>query len=191
VARSGETLLGARALGIGAWALWDATRDPAPLRARLGADDTGEGFGPGYSTTPGVALNDRQAAFAQALSDATGLFFNVRSGTRTAVEQASAMLKKLRLGEDLTKLYGEKARELLALPQDARTWGAKIAEMQRKGILFSRHMVGDAFDIDYAGLSDEDVDALIAAAREMGATTLHEGTPPHLHIEAVPDLEAA
>ncbi len=178
------------ALGVSAWALWDAFGASAPQPARFGqeAGDTGVPLLPAYSVKRGVVMTERLSGFAGALAEATGLYFNVRSGVRTSYEQAAAMLRKFNLGEDLTRLYGEKARVLLGLTPDVATWGAAIEGMRKRGILFSEHMTRNAFDIDYTALSPEDIDALEETAQDLGATTLREAVPPHLHI-VVPEEE--
>jgi hypothetical protein len=98
------------------------------------------------------------------------------------------MLKKVELGEDLVDLYGAKALELLPLPRVVETWAAKIAELAKRGVVFSRHMVGDAFDIDYDGVTADDVEVLEGTARGMGAKAWREETPPHLHVERIPQV---
>jgi hypothetical protein len=59
-----------------------------------------------------------------------------------------------------------------------------------RGLYVSRHMRGDALDLRTRGLSTAEVGRLEDAVRGLGANTLLEQTPPHLHVEDIPSWYA-
>jgi len=108
---------------------------------------------------------------------------HVNSGYRDARSQAQAMLTKVRLGDDLVKLYGEKVRMLLSLPLDVDTWTRTIQAMADRGIYISRHMRGDALDLRTRHMAPMQVQLLWRAVIQAGGRPLLESQPPHLHVD--------
>jgi hypothetical protein len=135
---------------------------------------------------PGIlaSLSAGAAAAAQELARlaaAEGLPLTFTSGRRSALDQAAAMLAKLRRGEDLRSLYRSAAAtldRLFAAPQTAAAWAAIIAAAPP----ISRHLSGDAVDIRTAGLTDAQVYRLGELAIAAGfARALRESD--HLHVQ--------
>lgn len=109
----------------------------------------------------------------------------VNSGYRDANAQARAMLTKLRMGDDLKALYGDKVLALLALPADQATWAAKLKEMQDRGVYMSRHMRADALDLHIASLPPDQVQILKKAAEGLGVHVILESIPVHMHVDRI------
>jgi hypothetical protein len=135
---------------------------------------------------PGIlaSLSSGAAAAAQELARlaaAEGLPLLFTSGRRTPLDQASAMLDKVRRGEDLRSLYrsaGATLDRLFAAPQTTAAWASILAAAPP----ISRHLTGDAADIRTAGLSDAQVYRLgeLAIAAGFGRA-LRESD--HLHVQ--------
>lgn len=135
---------------------------------------------------PGIlaSLSSRAAAAAQELARlaaAEGLPLLFTSGRRTPLDQASAMLDKVRRGEDLRSLYrsaGATLDRLFAAPRTAAAWASILAAAPP----ISRHLTGDAADIRTAGLTDAQVYRLGELAIAAGfARALRESD--HLHVQ--------
>jgi len=135
---------------------------------------------------PGIlaSLSARAAAAAQELARLAaleGLPLTFTSGRRSPLDQAAAMLAKLRRGEDLRALYRSSAAtidRLFAAPQTAAAWAPIIAAAPP----VSKHLSGDALDIRTAGLTDAQVYRLGELAIAAGfARALREGD--HLHVQ--------
>lgn len=167
-----------------------------PSVAELGAEAPVAGQ---LTIRSGVVLNEGQAAFVHALRAVLdpGVPLTVTSGTRTPERQASAMLGKWTAGEargpgggakELHDIYGDDdaISVLLQLPREAGVWAGQIAAWAAQGRLLSRHQRGDAVDLHTASLTTAQRDALIAAAKQLGARTLLESAPPHLHVDLPP-----
>lgn len=177
-----------------------------PSVAQLGATEPASGA---LVIRPGVVLNEGQAAFVHALRAVLPpeVPLTVNSGTRTAEAQASAMIKKWQAAEanraaavaagkpptktgdqELHDIYGDDAAisALLALPREVGVWAGQIAAWAASGRTLSRHQRGDAVDLHTATLPLAQRDALIAAAKSLGARTLLESAPPHLHVDLPP-----
>lgn len=150
---------------------------------------------PGVLAVPGVQLDARRVAFLQAMRQRLPLGFPaliVTSGDRDPADQARAMLGKLAAGgwEELFRIYpDELITPLQALPTTREAWEAEIRAAAQRGVLYSRHMRGDAMDLRIRHLDSEQQKALFLAAREAGGRPLLEDAPPHLHIDHIPALE--
>lgn len=156
------------------------------LALLAGGAVTGAAVGAALEKRPGIlaSLSARAAAAAQELARLAaleGLPLTYTSGRRSALDQAAAMLDKLRRGEDLRALYrsaGATLDRLFAAPQTAPAWAAIIAAAPP----ISRHLTGDAADIRTAGLSDAQVYRLGELAIAAGfARALRESD--HLHVQ--------
>ena len=112
----------------------------------------------------------------------------ITSATRSPYRQALAMLVKLEQAgpQELYKTYANDqiVSELLNAARDANTWAGILQKYANQGIYMSRHMRGDALDIRTRDISSSDVNAIINAAKQLGAKTLLEGVPPHLHVDS-------
>jgi len=135
---------------------------------------------------PGIlaSLSSRAAAAAQELARlaaAEGLPLLFTSGRRTPLDQAAAMIDKVRRGEDLRNLYrsaGATLDRLFAAPRTAAAWASILAAAPP----ISRHLTGDALDIRTAGLTDAQVYRLGELAIAAGfARALRESD--HLHVQ--------
>lgn len=143
---------------------------------------------PGLTANDSATLTAAMEAFLDALRDVVPaeVPIHVNSGVRAAESQAAAMLRKLADGDDLVALYRPNAariQELLALPHDAAVWGARIAEWMSEGVYISRHLRGQAVDLRINDLTADAVAKLIDGAKALGARTLLESTPSHLHVD--------
>ena len=143
---------------------------------------------PGVTGAGGLVLNAGQTAFLGALRRAVpGIPLYVTSGTRTPERQAAAMVTKRSLGEDLRSLYQSKdiAGALMAAPNTVPAMAAILRRYMAQGRFLSRHMRGDAVDIRSRNLTVAQRNAVMSAARRLGARPGYETTPPHIHIGSV------
>lgn len=142
---------------------------------------------PGLQLADGVVLSAGQKAWLLAWRQATPATvpIYVTSGTRTAWSQAGAMLKKVQLGDDLYALYADDAaiKTLLSLPLDQDAWARQIQAWMDAGRYLSRHLRSGAVDIRITGLTPAQIDLLRSTAGALGARTLLETLPPHLHVD--------
>lgn len=169
-----------------------AARDVAPLAvagavlALLAVGAVTVGGGSALEKRPGIlsSLSARAAAAAQELARlaaAEGLPLLFTSGRRTPLDQAAAMLDKVRRGENLRTLYrsaGATLDRLFAAPQTTSAWASIIAGAPA----ISRHLTGDAADIRTAGLSDAQVYRLGELAIAAGFTRAVRESD-HLHVQ--------
>lgn len=150
--------------------------------------------GEGWSSGSGVKMNDKMIAFMDDLAEKTGIYLFVTDGVRTAADQAAALATKVELGETMEELYALYVRddliaELAEAPVEA--WPDIIEAQIDRGDYLSSHMSGEALDLRTSGggagatgqLSTGEVNAVAAAAGELGARAVNEDTPPHLHLE--------
>lgn len=165
---------------------------PTALRL-LGPLDTHEPVGvygaaslPGVTVNAGVNLTLGMQQFLQQLRTRlpAAVPITVTSGTRSVEEQASAMLKKLAAGgaQELYNVYKDDATisVLLKTPQSVSAWAEVI---RARAPSLSRHMSGRALDLHTRTLTASQVQQLKAACEALGATTLLEAAPPHLHVD--------
>ena len=178
--------LGALALvGLGVLAMVAAAGGAATVSALTLAPTT---LAPGITYNAGTVFSPRQIGFLNALrarlSASTPL--HVTSATRTASQQASAMLTKYNLGDDLPALYGSKvASYFLAAPKTVADWTKIVEAMKASGMAFtSGHLIGNATDIRNNNLTATQRAEIVAAAKAVGAgKCFEEATPPHIHAE--------
>lgn len=138
-----------------------------------------------------IILSEPTKAFAIDLARALEFDFVITSGTRTPAQQVAVMFEKLRLGDDLSKIYADKnfAREITAAYPDSAK-ALEIVERYAKTNKASAHLRGLALDIRITDLTPAQQSTVIDTAKSMGAYTLYETTPPHIHI-TIPDNYSA
>lgn len=115
----------------------------------------------------------------------------VTSGTRSPAQQAAAMGSKIERGENLYDLYAQDdlVSEILAVigsttAPDVAAMTAVIEAQVARGAYISRHLREDALDFRTRGLTDDQVDRMVAAVRAEGGQALVESD--HLHVEELP-----
>ena len=156
---------------------------------------------PGVTSEPNVALNDSMLRFLGVMRSKTdpSVPMHLTSGIRSVGSQASAMWVKFQAdpsGNGLVSLYGQKAVNVV---QAAKTAGVNgiaqhLTALASQGVVFSKHMVGDAFDLRTTNLSTAQIGALRAGAIAAGAGSddaIVESTPPHLHVEGLTGFSLA
>jgi hypothetical protein len=127
----------------------------------------------------------------------TGRTFVVTSGTRDPVTQAELIYDKLSAGDDIMKLYKDKAAvaELITIynaGQGAKrsratvvaSIAAAIRAQIKKGVFISAHLKAGAADVRSTTMSPADKRAFVDAVREAGGfDVMFESTPPHFHLQ--------
>lgn len=152
---------------------------------------------PGVLGDSDLDVNQGQYDFMVALRYVTppNVRIYITSATRTPERQASAMLYKFNANgaEELYKTYKADniVTELIKSSPDVPTWAAILRKHAANGIFMSRHMRGDALDIRIRDISSADANAIKAAASSLGASTLLEDVPPHLHVDNFQNAKAA
>lgn len=167
-----------------------AHRNPAQIS---GMKPTGV---PGVFMKNGVDLNAAMKTFLAGLRDRVGFDFVVNSGVRSPLAQAQALAQDYNFA-----VYGAGnalVAELLAhgpRPTMAQM-AATIQQQVNSGRFLSRHMRGDALDINIWGITGlpelksrgtvtqeatGERKTIMDAARSLGAEVLDEGD--HIHIE--------
>ena len=120
----------------------------------------------------------------------------VTDGTRTAADQADRMFTKLKLGDDIVALYGNKeAAKSIKKAYDDGVKAKKsdsdikssmtevIEEQIKKGIYISNHLEAGAVDIRKTDMTDAEKKTFKEVAESKGVSVLEENTPPHLHLK--------
>jgi len=156
-----------------------------------------------WSAASGAKINDAMRVFLDALATRVAardpsIAIYVTSGYRTVTDQARALVTKIQLGDDLAKLYrrgyGPQIVAAVLGSEDRSQAGiaAVLDSFAARGIYLSPHMRGDALDLGTTGgsmtgraLSQGQINILAEEARALGAETLQESTPPHLHIQHI------
>ncbi len=154
-----------------------------------------------FETLPDVSLStrvvDKLNAIASAYQKRTGKSFVVTSGTRAPTRQAELIYDKLARGEDLSRLYKDKAAiaELKRIYDLARSDGrekdgtvillaAAIRAQMKRGIFVSAHLRAGAADVRSTTMDGADRRAFIEAATQVGGVSvMHEASPPHFHLQ--------
>lgn len=166
--------------------MWPFAVVAGALALLAGGAVTGASLSAALEKRPGIlaSLSTRAAAAAQELARlaaAENLPLLFTSGRRTPLDQAAAMLDKVRRGENLRTLYrsaGATLDRLFAAPQTTAAWASIIAAAPP----ISRHLTGDAADIRTAGLTDAQIYRLGELAIAAGfARALRESD--HLHVQ--------
>lgn len=153
-----------------------------------------------YSLASGVTLKATEETKVNELADT---FFQrankdivITSATRSPEKQANAMYDKLKLGDDLTKLYKNKN----ALKEITDAYDAGINEQKsgaeiikgmteviegqvKKNVYISAHLKSGAVDVRSKDMSKEEKEHFKIAAKEVGLKVIEEGKPPHFHLE--------
>lgn len=141
---------------------------------------------------------ERLREVAQLYRKATGKKLVVTGGDRTAERQAQLMLKKLKTGEDLIKLYSrtDLVKAILDAYKAAQASGStrrgtlirmrKVIEQQMaEGQYVSRHLNFTAADVRSRGLSSERVAALREAVKAVPGVSMvdeRDGAAPCFHL---------
>lgn len=144
----------------------------------------------GVTAGSGVALNAAQVDFLRRLRARVpaDVPLHVTSGTRTAEDQARALVTKRDLGDDLRALYRSNRAvidEVLAVPNRVDAIAAVLRRNAQAGRVLSRHMRGDAVDLRNRNLNPAQRQTILAAAGALGAKAFEEAKPPHIHIEGI------
>jgi hypothetical protein len=169
------------------------------LIAAVALPPPGRADAPHYTLEEGVRLGPRMAPVLARISREyhrrTGRGIVVTSGTRSPREQANAMYDKLRLGQQLTRLYRDfdAASEIQSAYRQHRARGrgsavtamARVIERQvRRGCYISRHLHAGAADIRSRDMSRRERRAFQqVVARFPEVSLLDEGVPPHFHLQ--------
>ena len=147
----------------------------------------------GFSINPNAQLTtEQQTNFTADLASQLPFDIYVTSGTRNARQQAQAMFTKIELGDNLIAIYKDDsfAQGVMdAYPSIANATGF-IQQYYDTG-RGSKHGRGLAIDIRTRNLSSDQILQLIAAAKNIGGSTLLEQIPPHLHIGIPADYAAS
>lgn len=143
-----------------------------------------------WTAKSGAHLTAGMRAYANILAKALPFSFTITSGYRSAREQASAMLHKLREKgpQELRSLYRSNialVEKLLKAPAAEDAWAAII---ESEGMHLSRHLWQGAFDVRTRDLSTEQLAALRVAAAKTGGRPLTEFD--HIHIDLPPRYAA-
>lgn len=155
---------------------------------------------PYYTLADGVRVSDDVRAklviIAERFYEKTRHVLYVTSGTRSPEAQATAMYKKLRLGDRLRAYRNRAAVDPLVAIYDKgrkkrRPQSEIVGEMARviasqceRGVYLSRHLKAHAFDLRSYDLTASQRKTLAAIVREVGGVHfLQEKRPPHIHCE--------
>ncbi len=154
---------------------------------------------PPYEVLPGVMLPAKIAAKLEQIdreyARRTREHLVITSGTRDANRQARAMFTKLRLGEDLLKLYRNKAA-ILEIKKAYKARSGKppeqvVAAMEAviqdqidRGIYVSAHLRRGAVDVRNRTMSPKEKRAFLESTAEVGGVlVIEETTPAHYHLQ--------
>jgi hypothetical protein len=178
------------------WTPTVAAPSPAPT--------TPEVYGPpapNFTLKPGVVLPEDIASkvveVADAYHAATGKKLTITDGVRGVAEQASAIYKKIVAdGATAVKtLYANKTliQEIIDAYNSAKTKADRISAMTTtiqnqvdQGQYISKHLIGDAVDIQSRGLTAKQKTALRNAAENAGGKLVNEtgsAAGPHYHLQ--------
>ncbi|WP_437967249.1 hypothetical protein WMF04_48175 [Sorangium sp. So ce260] len=154
---------------------------------------------PPYEVLPGVTLPAKIAAKLEQIdreyARRTREHLVITSGTRDANRQARAMFTKLRLGEDLLKLYRHKAavQEIKKAykassgkppEQVVAAMEAVIQDQIDRGIYVSAHLRRGAVDVRNRTMSPKEKRAFLESTAEAGGVlVIEETTPAHYHLQ--------
>jgi hypothetical protein len=154
-----------------------------------------------FQALPDVTLStkveEKLNSIARTYEKRTGRTFVVTSGTRDAESQAEAVFDKLAQGEDIMKLYKDKAaaHELKQIYESLRAankpknviiavMGGAIRGQMKRGVFISAHLRAGAADVRNTTMSNADRRAFLEAAKGAGGITLlEESVPPHYHLQ--------
>jgi hypothetical protein len=119
----------------------------------------------------------------------------ITSGTRSVHEQAVALDKKIRAGDNRLGVYKNRsaANELLSAWKRAGSQGVKaqvaaiekvLRDQMARGIFVSQHLKAGAVDVRSIDMGGGQKKALRVAAKTVdGLRMIEEKKPPHFHLE--------
>ena len=133
--------------------------------------------------TESIILSDDVKYFLDQLVLRLNFDFVVTSGTRTPRQQAVAMFNKIDLGDDLIAIYKDDAfaQAIIDVYPNIDEATDIVAEYAAQGG-GSTHLRGLGVDIRSRNLTSAQIQAVVDASKELGASPLVETTPPHIHI---------
>lgn len=131
-----------------------------------------------------IVLSDDVKYFLNQLVSRLQFDFVVTSGTRTPRQQALAMFNKIDLGDDLIAIYkdNEFAQAIIDAYPNINEATDIVKEYAARGG-GSSHLRGLGVDIRSRDLTRSQIQAVVDASKELGAFSLVETTPPHIHIQ--------
>ncbi len=127
----------------------------------------------------------------------TGKTFTVTSGTRDPVTQAELIYAKLSAGDDIMKLYKDKAAiselvQIYTTGQAAKKTRSAIVKsiatairaQVKRGVFISAHLKAGAADVRSSTMSASEKRAFVDSVNEAGGfEVMFESTPPHFHLQ--------
>lgn len=141
-----------------------------------------------YRVLDSVTMNSQLRSWAKKVSDQLDFNIVVTSGIRTARQQASAMFGIINEGGSLIQVYADDdfARGVNQTFPDMDAAEDYIQSYFDRG-RGSNHNRARALDFRTTGgssdrLTEGQITQLTAAAKNLGAFTLREYHPPHLHV---------
>lgn len=154
-----------------------------------------------YEVLPEVNLPTRVEDKIKALADRyhkrTGKNLVVTSGTRDASSQAEVIFDKLEHGDDIVKLYKNKAAslELVHLYQATKSahrdraavvaiLGDAIRAQMKKGVFISAHLRAGAADVRSSDMTAAEKRQFVDSVQQVGGiSVMFEATPAHFHMQ--------
>ena len=156
---------------------------------------------PNFILNPGVVLPEAIAADVAEVADAyhaaTGKKLTITDGVRSVAEQASDIYAKIQAdgAKKVKILYMNKTliQEIIDAYNSEKTKADQISAMTKtiqnqvdQGEYVSKHLIGDAVDIQSLGLTAKQKTALRNAAERAGGTLVNEtgsAAGPHYHLQ--------
>ena len=139
-----------------------------------------------------VLTTPQQKAFLDDLTKMLPFDLFVTSATRTPASQVRAMFTKIELGDNLKAIYKNQAfaQSIIdAYPNE--TAAIDIVAEYAAGGGGSTHLRGLGVDFRTRDKSQEQIDAIMQAVKDLGAKPLYESTPPHIHVSIPKDYKSA
>jgi hypothetical protein len=167
-----------------------STQQPAPQARKRGRFEALE------DVSLSSKVEDKLNALAERFRKKTGKTFVVTSGTRDPDAQAQLIYVKLQGGEDLLKLYKDRAavlelkriydagrEERLSRSSVVTQLASTIRAQMKRGVFISAHLRSGAADVRSTNMSDLEKRAFSDIARDHGLSVMLEATPPHFHLQ--------
>lgn len=129
-------------------------------------------------------ISDNQRQFGDRMAELLDFDIVVTSATRTPKGQAEAMFGIIQAGDPKLSIYSDRnfADEVAAAyPNLDKATDVVIKYASKNPDKFS-HQLGLAIDFRTIGLTQDQIDQMIAAAKSLGGRPLVETNPPHLHV---------
>lgn len=132
----------------------------------------------------GVVLTEEQENYLNILASKLPFDIVVTSGFRTPERQARAMFYKIEQGEDITKLYKDKAfaNSVIDAYPDLEAGAAAVQAYVDRGGGKTMHLSGNAIDLRTRDLTTEQFNTVVSTVEAMGDRILYEPVPPHFDI---------